>query len=850
MPPSQLKALKSSLREKGIVGPQKSKKQKKSSHARQNPHDRAAALQQIRDSFNPFECRPGNARPAKSESVSYKSAAASQKGGKHAAVLHRPGVTKSAGEELRRRQLLPEMRKRNKVGGLVDRRIGEGDAGMTAEERAVQRFAWERTGKKSLFDLEGSEDEGKVRLTHFGRGLDELDGETMVGAEEEESGSGSESDGLLKRKRKRTSVDDEDGPVPEEEGVEGPERKKTKKEVMQEVIAKSKYHKYERQKAAEDDEDLREKLDAGMADLVALLRGHQPKLEDHDLRQADATANGDGSKMDPGRQALLEGLSGPNADKEYERRLRELAQDTRAKPAERTKTVEERATEEAEKLREAEEKRLRRMRGEALEDEDKAELNGDEDMAKEVDVFGNEEAVDDAEDFGFTNVSQSAANVEEKAQHEDEDDFDFDDNLVASASDAEASEDESEAGSVDPEAAAATQEKNEEDEFVKGILDPPASGANTTTSALPSSIAGLSYTYPCPRTHHELLDVLEPTAVDQLPTIIQRIRALHHPSLSAANHDAMSDFSTVLVGHIAWMAEHNQPLPIIEQLIRHVHSLSRTYSIPVAEAFRKQLQEWHNRFSERVRKGDLMILVAIGSVYPTSDHFHQVATPAITFIGRWLGLNGPHDVKKSTVGAFLVGLSLSYQKLSKRYIPEAVRFTLHALELSRTKEDATAHIENLTIMADLWQDKTAFVDIFAPFVSALRRLQAAKALQHLQILLQQAKLHRRPLELHHHRKMAIRSSIPKFEEGFNPDKHYDPDKERSEARKLQKDFKREKKGAVRELRKDASFMAREQLRDKRERDAEHERKQRRLIAEIQGEAAGEAKGYERAKARR
>jgi nucleolar protein 14 len=42
-------------------------------------------------------------------------------------------------------------------------------------------------------------------------------------------------------------------------------------------------------------------------------------------------------------------------------------------------------------------------------------------------------------------------------------------------------------------------------------------------------------------------------------------------------------------------------------------------------------------------------------------------------------------------------------------------------------------------------------------------------------------------------------------------------------------------------------MAREGLKQKKERDAEYERKFKRLVAEIQGEEGREAKGYEREK---
>jgi nucleolar protein 14 len=55
---------------------------------------------------------------------------------------------------------------------------------------------------------------------------------------------------------------------------------------------------------------------------------------------------------------------------------------------------------------------------------------------------------------------------------------------------------------------------------------------------------------------------------------------------------------------------------------------------------------------------------------------------------------------------------------------------------------------------------------------------------------------------------------------------------------------------MRELRKDANFIARESLREKKEKDAAYEKKFRRLVAEIQGEEGKEAKEYEREKKKR
>lgn len=97
MPPSQLKRLKTSLREQGVVGPQKSKKQKKQASRNGTLKDsriqRNAALQGIREHFNPFEIKA----PSRSK---FEFASNRTDGGRVGkGTISRPGVTKGLGEE-------------------------------------------------------------------------------------------------------------------------------------------------------------------------------------------------------------------------------------------------------------------------------------------------------------------------------------------------------------------------------------------------------------------------------------------------------------------------------------------------------------------------------------------------------------------------------------------------------------------------------------------------------------------------------------------------------------------------------------------------------------------------------
>lgn len=97
MAPSQLKRLKTSLREQGIVGPQQSKKQKKQTSkngvTKEKRVQRNAVLEKLREQFNPFEVKKP-ARPNKYEFVKASTNGSAGKG-----VVGRPGVTKGLGEE-------------------------------------------------------------------------------------------------------------------------------------------------------------------------------------------------------------------------------------------------------------------------------------------------------------------------------------------------------------------------------------------------------------------------------------------------------------------------------------------------------------------------------------------------------------------------------------------------------------------------------------------------------------------------------------------------------------------------------------------------------------------------------
>nr|KMM64265.1 nucleolar protein 14 [Coccidioides posadasii RMSCC 3488] len=841
MAPSQLKQLKASLREKGVIGQQQSKKQRKqnakSGAAAANRIHRNAVLQELREQFNPFEAR-APARPAKFAVTTNK--------GNTDPVRHRPGVTRGLGEQRRKETLLKEIHSRNKTGMLLDRRFA-----LSFDKELGDDF-----------------DEGDLR----------------------DSEDDSESGRNNKRKR-LVEEDDMEGLAGQSDDEEQPERKKSKQEVMKEIIAKSKQYKYERQKAKEDDDDLRATLDQGLPSIFEMMRGikaPEPPLQE---QRPDPM-------MNPDRAALLNGKDRDAADKEYDQRLKQMAFDKRSQPADRTKTEEEIAEEEATRLRQLEKERLRRMHGE--DDEGSADEGGAD--------LDDDAEVDDAKPFGLHQLT-----TRPDLDVEDEDDFIIEDELVETGSALDLSFDDSDGS----ESAAEEDDDDDDDEFINGLtLRPGAESIPDDKKTLSTQDGSLAYTYPCPESHEEFLNIIKDVKMEDLPTVVQRIRALHHSRLHSDNKAKLGKFSRVLVEHVSYLANlrEHPPFAILENLLRHIHSLAKTHPEDVAVAFRAQLRAVANDRPFNLLPSDLVILTGISTIFPTSDHFHPVVTPAMLSMGRYLGQGNIESLGDLVIGGYVTTLCLQYQALSKRYIPELVNYVLNALCIlaptaPKTKlgslparvpsepmrlegTDVSAEVRTpsfwdiltgstvakdraeglklslvetftsiLETAAELWATKSAFFEVFEPARAVLEHLikscagkvptalsdHMQRTCHNMNAQLAEARRARRPLLLHNHRPLAIKTAIPKFEESFNPDRHYDPDRERAELNKLKAEHKRERKGAMRELRKDANFIARESLREKRERDAEYERKYRRLIAEIQSEEGREANAYEREK---
>lgn len=807
---SQLKQLKASLKAAGLTG-QTNVKRKGKKNSRKAPtdtrrDDRQEVLDQIRQDFNPFEVKVN--RKKRDFEISQGQNSVLKK------PVGKPGTSKQIGENQRRAAYELTKSQKNKSGGVIDRRFGENDASLDPEEKMLERFTRERQmqSKRSMFDLE-DEDFGEDTLTHYGKSLSAVDGDFQEGD---------------------LGVDDAD---------EEPARKKTKAEVMKEVIAKSKFYKNERQMEQERREAKIMDLDDDFDDVFSEL-------------QATQTSHQSGGKS--------------QNDLNYEKRMRELAFDRRAAPADRTKTEEEIENEREEKRKAAESQRLNRMEG-ILEEE----TQGPDDLDEEFWAEGSENEQD-----GFT-IRDSDAESEVEAEVELE------------------VEKEQQPIETKPKHAA------------NGPNVISIGGKVLSTSKQPSSSISS-----CPQTHTEFMSLVKDAPLKNHPAIVKDILKNYQPKLAQGNRQKLSTFASVVLDHILYLADEPSSDKALlgsvqNQLTRQLKELAEKYNETLCEAFRAKILSIQKEINAKERypkPSHLVFYTLVGILYSTSDLYHLVVTPTLLLIGETLETIDPYDdFEKLSSGVYLIDLYLQYQRFSKRYMPEAAFFLEKSFlalipdlkSLNKTKlatcdsvsfsskfalnprdklsrvgklalsdlasdslETKSALLFKLVDLVDrfsgVWNEKSAFVEVATPFIEIFRHLakfyasepEITGTLTKLVNVYAIAENDRTPLKLQEHKPISLATVTPKFEENFNPEKKsYDPDSQRQEINKLKALQKKERKLTMREIRKDTKFMARESAKEKKSYYDDYHRKIARMTNLISTTEGAEKNQYEQEKRR-
>ncbi|XP_058659347.1 nucleolar protein 14 isoform X1 [Ammospiza caudacuta] len=810
-----------------------------------------------------------------------------------------PGVSRSKAIKKRNQTLLKEYKEREKTNVFKDKRFGEYNTKITPEEKMIRRFTLERQqnyGKKNIYNL--NEDE---ELTHYGQSLAEIEKLNDIvdsDSDTEERGTLSAEltaahfgggGGLLRKKVSSEQQDEEE------------EKPKSRKELIEEMIAKSKQEKQERQTRRESALELTEKLDKDWKEIQTLIARKAPKSERKDKE-----------------------VEKPKPD-EYDMIVRELGFEMKAKPSERLKTEEELAKEEQARLQKLEADRLRRMRGIDEETNQKRPSHMSADDLADGFILDK----DDRRLLSYKDGKINIENEEEEGEEGEEEEEEEGDNEDEEESQEEsASEDEEDAAAdghsdlesdleSEGEAAENKEEKkheaNENESQNVEKLDPKREAAKSE----------LPYTFAVPESYDTFKSLLAGRTIEQQLIILERIQKCNHPSLAVGNKAKLEKLFGFLLEYIGELATLDLPeLRTIDKLVLPLYNLCQMFPEAASDSIRFILRDAAHDLEEVIEvKGratlpaldTLIYLKIVSLLFPTSDFWHPVVTPAFIYMSQLLTKCRITTLQDVIKGLFICCLFLEYVSLSRRFVPELINFLLGVLHISLPKSQAQGYTvvhpftpvgKNLELLLvcdkeDLksWEKQNVPLSIVTRLKEASRTEINHTRLSCLALCFDLIKkcaalyeslpsfheiMH--PVRILLTKHMPVNEYPEKMQEWYhsalkeleNKVKHYIPlvcekkkpvplkqytpkivkvlefgrkqagSKKEQERKQLIQRHKRELKGAIREIRKDNQYLARMQLSEIMERDAARKRKVKELLGSLATQE-GEWKAMKRKK---
>lgn len=559
----------------------------------------------------------------------------------------RPGQVRARHEQVRQDSLGIELKNKKRENVMIDKRFGENDPNMSAEDKMLERFMREKTKKLqsgALFNLEEEEE-----LTHMGQSLSGFDDAGLEAVDAgEESGislycSDESLDGNIDASIvKFTHFGGFD------EGND-PNAKKTRNEIMKEVIAKSKMHKRERQVQKEHDLDLTEQVDADLDEIKGLLApmSAPPKV----ASEGRMTVSADRLKLLEGDTA--EEKSRVDHDQDYDRFLRELAYEKRAKASDRIKSEEELAIEAKEELESSEAARIRRMNG-VVDDEEKESKRAKKKVEKvdrptQADDLGDEEYRTDLnerleqedvkpltykdgvlvnnkifmkqkeEDSSQEETRDSESESEDENSEEDEDDEEVNSEEEESEQEQLNVKAKSSSDSLEPDFEALTSDLDDEEEFSDGeeLVDDQAAledlyeeddednevekpkKRRKISETMKEAAKELPFTFEAPNSLNAFMDLIANRSSEDQIVIVKRLRVLYNAKLSSENKGKMEALTHILAERVVQLGS-EQPVDIelISKYQEHYVELARQLPVGFAKWCRTKIGSTRDAFNK------------------------------------------------------------------------------------------------------------------------------------------------------------------------------------------------------------------------------------------------------------
>ncbi|KAG5834588.1 hypothetical protein ANANG_G00263060 [Anguilla anguilla] len=815
-----------------------------------------------------------------------------------------PGVSRSKAIQKRKDTLLKEYKQKDKSNKFIDRRFGEYDTKMAPEDKILKRFALERqrtNGKKDIYNLNEEEE-----LTHYGQSLSEI--EKFNDALD--SDSDSEEKGLLSAELTASHFGGGGGLLRKktagEKGSEDGQKPKSRQELIEELIIKSKQEKRERQNQKEEAQELTEKLDQDWKSIQFILSKKPPKSE---------------AKEDENKPKL----------EEYDMMVRELGFDMKAQPSEKMKTPEEVAREEKERLHKLEADRLRRMQGDVEESKSKKQVHWSADDLNDGFILDKEDKRALSYQDGKWNIEEELEKEKEGEEGDDDDDGDDDEEEEGesgqeeeSQSDAE-SEDENDGSDEEEEDSHSDLDSEQDSEGEEEQTPKPSSSVSEEEQLAQQEAAKaeLPYTFTAPESYSDLKSLIHGHTPEKQCLIVERIQKCNHPSLAVGNKLKLQKLFGFLLEYLGELATRSPPeLGTINKLIPQLYGLCQLFPDAACKAMQTVLGDSAHEMEEAIEvKGrasfpglDMLIYLKITALlFPTSDFRHPVVTPALMYISQALTKCPVTTLEEVTSGLILCCLALEYVTLSQRFVPELINFLLGILHLAvpvkqslgytvvppfrpvgkncdllviRSAEGAESWsrktlplsgVQGLSFLSEverdhyrlsllatcldlvkrsvlLYKSLSSFDHIFQPIrILLTKHLPVESCSTHIKDLHQEvlvsvsgAPTLQPPLVFDKKKPIPLKLFTPKIVEVLDYGKKRGSSKQERERERLKHKYKKEFKGALREIRKDTKFLAREKLTEIMSRDLERKRKVKELFGSLATQE-GEWKAMKRRK---
>ncbi|KAJ8286624.1 hypothetical protein GJAV_G00041280 [Gymnothorax javanicus] len=806
-----------------------------------------------------------------------------------------PGVSRSKAIQKRKGTLLKEYKQKGKSNKFVDRRFGEYDTKMAPEDKILKRFALERQRtheKRDIYNLNEEEE-----LTHYGQSLAEIEKFNDV----VDSDSDSEEKGLLSAELTASHFGGGGGLLRKktagEGGDEGDLKPKSRQELIEELIIKSKQEKRLRQNLKEESQELTEKLDQDWKSIQLLLSKKPPKSA---------------AEVDENKPKL----------EEYDIMVRELGFEMKAQPSEKMKTPEEVAREERERLQKLEAERLRRMHGDVEETENKKRVHWSADDLNDGFILDKEDKRTLSYQDGVWSIGEELEREKEGEEGDGEDEEGGSgQEEEESGSDAEDEEDGSDEEGENHSDLDSEQESDREEELAP---KPSSSMSEEERLAVKEAAnAELPYTFSAPESYSDFKSVISGYSPEKQCLIVERIQKCNHPSLAVGNKLKLQKLFCFLLEYIGELNTRSPPeLGTTDKLIPQLYGLCQLFPDAACKAMQTVLSDSAHEMAEAIEvKGrasfpglDMLAYLKITALlFPTSDFRHPVVTPALVYMSQALTKCPVTTLEEVTSGLVLCCLALEYVTLSQRFVPELINFLLGILHLAVPVKQSLGYrvvppfrsagktcdllvigktegveswswkllplsgVHGLSLPSEVERDHyrlsslATCLDLVKRCVLLYKSLPSFKHIfQPIRILLSKhlpvehlpthiKNLHgeileavsgdaalQPPLVFDKKKPIPLKLFTPKIVEVLDYGKKRGCSKQERERERLKHKYKREFKGALREIRKDTKFLAREKLSEIMSRDMERKRKVKELFGSLATQE-GEWKALKRKK---